>query len=42
MDKLEFDNHIGAAYGLLNNAYPIFCGGKSGSKHKTEVWYFFQ
>ena len=41
LDKLEFDNHVGAAYGLLNNAYPIFCGGKSGSKHKMKYGIFF-
>ena len=30
LDKLEYDKHTGAAYGLLENAYPIFCGGKFG------------
>ncbi len=32
LDKLEYDLHIGAAYGLLDNAYPVFCGGKFGGK----------
>ena len=28
LEKLEFDMHTGAAYGLLDNSYPIFCGGQ--------------
>ena len=32
LGKLEFELHTGAAYGLLNNSYPIFCGGKSLGK----------
>ena len=30
LDKLEYNMHVGAAYGLLENAYPIFCGGRPG------------
>ena len=30
LDNLEYNMHFGAAYGILDNAFPIFCGGRTG------------
>ena len=36
LDKLEYNMHVGAAYGLLDNAYPIFCGGRTGGMEREK------